>query len=260
MFNLSNKEILITGATGYLGSAMVRALCRQGATVYVNSRCEKKASLLVNEMIAQGFKAKPAVFNVNSEASINDWLAVERLTKLNAVINNAYSGASGTIETSQEHEFRDSFEVTVIAAQRLFTKLLPVFRSTVKSGELVSIVNVCSMYGFVSPDISLYDMKSVANPPFYGASKAALHQWSVYGACEFSSEGIRFNSLSPGPFPNKDVQKNAPDFIAKLSNKVPMKRIGQSQEICGPIVFLVADESSFVNGTNLEVNGGWTSW
>jgi NAD(P)-dependent dehydrogenase (short-subunit alcohol dehydrogenase family) len=117
-----------------------------------------------------------------------------------------------------------------------------------------------SMYGMVSPDQRVYESKRVANPPFYGAAKAALLQWTRYAACEFGPEGIRVNAISPGPFPSTDVQAANPDFVATLANKVPMGRIGHAKEIQGPLSFLISDASSFVNGTNLVVDGGWTCW
>jgi len=260
MFNLDKKNILITGATGYLGREMALALCSRGAKVYVNSRDDKKANDLVNILRAKGHLAEKAVFDITNASSIDLWLEKTELNTLSGVINNAYSGSAGSIETSTEDDFRNSFEITVVAAQRLFIKLLPLFRRTTENEGLVSILNISSMYGFVSPNLNMYKSKKASNPPFYGASKAALHQWSKYGACEFSSEGIRFNTLSPGPFPNLDVQKKSPEFIQELNKKVPMGRVGDAIEIKGPVVFLMSDDSSYVNGTNLEVNGGWTCW
>jgi NAD(P)-dependent dehydrogenase (short-subunit alcohol dehydrogenase family) len=84
--------------------------------------------------------------------------------------------------------------------------------------------------------------------------------WSKYAACEFSKEGIRINSISPGPFPSMEVQRTAPEFVARLQQKVPMGRVGQASEIMGPVLFLASSAASFVNGTNLVVDGGWTAW
>ena len=204
--------------------------------------------------------AEEASFDVTNNESIESWIKKLDIDRFHGLINNAYSGKSGTIETSMEDDFRSSYEITVVSAQKLFNKLLPFFRNATSRKELVSIINVSSMYGFVCPDLKVYEEKNLANPPFYGASKAALHQWSKYGACEFSFEGIRFNTLSPGPFPNKEVQEKSPEFIEQLASKVPMGRVGRLNEIGGPVVFLISDESSFINGANLEVNGGWTCW
>ncbi len=116
------------------------------------------------------------------------------------------------------------------------------------------------MYAMVSPDLGVYDSGNVANPPFYGAAKGALLQWTRYAACEFGKEGIRVNSISPGPFPSDAVQEKDPDFIMRLAKKVPMGRIGLAKEIKGPTLFLASSASSYVNGSNLVVDGGWTCW
>ena len=81
-----------------------------------------------------------------------------------------------------------------------------------------------------------------------------------YLAVQWAGDGIRCNCISPGPFPNKKVQNDHPDFIDRLSKKVPMGRIGSPQEIAGPVLFLLSDASSFVTGHNLVVDGGWTVW
>jgi NAD(P)-dependent dehydrogenase (short-subunit alcohol dehydrogenase family) len=116
------------------------------------------------------------------------------------------------------------------------------------------------MYALVSPDLRVYDTAAGANPPFYGAAKAALLAWTRYAACEFGKENIRVNAISPGPFPSNKVQAENSAFVTRLAARVPMGRIGQSHEIGGPVLFLASSASSFVNGTNLIVDGGWTAW
>ena len=133
-------------------------------------------------------------------------------------------------------------------------------RKAVQQNGEASVINLASMYAMVNPDQRIYVSAAEVNPPFYGAAKAALIQWTRYAACEFGAEGIRVNSISPGPFPSEAVQKNNPAFIEKLASKVPMRRIGLSDEIKGPTLFLASSASSFVNGTNIVVDGGWTCW
>ena len=116
------------------------------------------------------------------------------------------------------------------------------------------------MYGMVSPDLRIYDDPKLSNPALYGASKAALIQWSRQAACEFGPRGIRVNSISPGAFPNSSVLSERGNFVEKLSNKIPLGRVGKSSELCAPVVFLASAGSSYVNGSNLVVDGGWTSW
>ena len=98
------------------------------------------------------------------------------------------------------------------------------------------------------------------NPIDYGASKAAILQLSRYLAMHYGPDGIRFNCITPGPFPSLTVQKNHPAFISELRQKTVLHRIGQNPEIVGPTLFLLTDSASFVTGHNLVVDGGWTIW
>lgn len=259
-FSLDSRQVLITGATGYLGRAMALGLAEMGANVIVNGRNHERVEQFTDELCKMSFNATPAVFDVNDEQAVRGWFELYGDAPLHGLVNNAYAGGAGSVETASEEDYRNSFEVSLVSAHRLLQYALPGLRSAVRECGNASVVNIGSMYGLVSPDQRVYANKKVANPPFYGAAKAALLQWTRYAACEFGSEGIRVNSISPGPFPSIDVQAANPDFIATLAHKVPMGRIGRADEIQGPLSFLISDASTFVNGTNLLVDGGWTCW
>ena len=98
------------------------------------------------------------------------------------------------------------------------------------------------------------------NPVEYGVGKAGIQQLTRYLAVHFGKSGVRCNAISPGPFPNPNIQRDQPAFIERLSKKVPLGRVGQSPEIAGAVAFLVSDASTFVTGQNLAVDGGWTVW
>jgi NAD(P)-dependent dehydrogenase (short-subunit alcohol dehydrogenase family) len=258
-FSLHDKSILLTGATGYLGSAMTYGLAKAGASLIVNGRSVEVVEELVENIRSIGGVAQSAVFNVRDEAPVAEFFKKRKSQPLHGLINNAYSGKSGCIEDADASEFRDSYDIVVIAAQNLVRAALPALRLAASSGG-ASVINICSMYGLVSPDLRVYDSPGTANPPFYGAAKAALIQWTRYAACEFGNENIRFNSISPGPFPSDEVRSKNPELIDRLMEKVPMGRVGLAKEIAGPVVFLASEASSYVNGSNIVVDGGWTCW
>ncbi len=259
-FSLRGKTALVTGATGHLGSVMARALAGAGAHVLVNSRSQARSQELTQSLINAGCSAESAVFDVTDKSAIADFFSAREQQALHILINNAYLGGAGSIELSDAQAYTGSYDVTVVAAHNLVRAALPSLRKAVQADGEASVINLASMYAMVSPDQRVYGSPRGANPPFYGAAKAALLQWTRYAACEFGAEGIRVNSISPGPFPSDAVQKSNPEFIQKLAAKVPMARIGRADEVAGPVLFLASSAASFVNGANLVVDGGWTSW
>ena len=259
-FLLTGKNILITGATGYLGQAMVWALAEAGANVLINSHSYKKCQDLVNELQSFGYLAENAAFDVADEKAVADYFVQRQGLAMHCLINNAYAGDAGTIETATVTEYQQSYDITVVSAHILLRNALDGLRLAVKSAGDASVINVASMYGMVSPDLRVYNKPEASNPPFYGAAKAALVQWTRYAACEFGVEGIRVNSISPGPFPSLKVQEDAPCFMDKLAQKVPLLRIGKAHEIQGVVLLLASSASTFITGTNIPIDGGWTSW
>jgi NAD(P)-dependent dehydrogenase (short-subunit alcohol dehydrogenase family) len=260
IFSLKGKVALITGATGHLGTSMAFIFAEAGAKVVINSRTFERSNALVSKLKAEGHAAESAVFDVTSPAEIAAFAERIRGEPLHVLVNNAYVGGAGSVQCAESEAYVASYDVTMVAAHRLLRAMLPNLRLAVQQCGEASVINLASMYALVSPDQHIYESSSAVNPPFYGAAKAALLQWTRYAACEFGKEGIRVNAISPGPFPSLAVQAADPSFIEKLSAKVPMGRIGTSDEIKGPILFLASSAASFVNGANIVVDGGWTCW
>jgi len=260
IFSLRGKTALVTGATGHLGATMARALSEAGAHVLINSRSSERTGSLTQQLIDSGGSAEPAVFDVTDQSAIAQFFATRLHRPMHILINNAYLGGAGSIELSDAGSYADSYNITVTAAHNLVKAALPCLRQAIRNDGDASIINLASMYAMVSPNRSTYDSSGAMNPPFYGAAKAALLQWTRYAACEFGAEGIRVNAISPGPFPSESVQEKQSEFIRTLASKVPMARIGHSDEISGPLLFLASSASSFVNGANIVVDGGWTCW
>lgn len=123
-----------------------------------------------------------------------------------------------------------------------------------------SIVLFSSMYGMVSPYPEIYRSPMTVNPIDYGVGKAGIIQMTKYFALHYAKKGVRFNCISPGPFPNLSVQDEYPDFIERLEQKVPLGRIEQPKEIAAVVAFLLSDLASFITGHNLVADGGWTCW
>src|SRR5690606_34611291 len=126
---------------------------------------------------SQGYDAVPAPFDLTNNASIIESCRRYR-SEISIIINNAYSGGAGSIETAEAEDYRTAYDVTVIGAQTLFRHLLPSLRAAKARYGDAAVVTVASMYGLVIPDPRIYDNTEERNPPYYGSAKAALVQWT----------------------------------------------------------------------------------
>lgn len=259
LFDLRGRMILLTGSTGHLGQAMARGLADAGATVLLCSRSSKKTADQAKALAREGGTVEAIPFDVTNRKERRIALGdiARRHGRLDGIINNAYAqpGSRGT------EAFLESCNVAVASAWGIVTDALELLtRTAAKNPGGASIVNISSMYGIVSPDLGIYSAITLPNPPFYGAAKAGLLQLTRYLACELGPRKIRVNAISPGPFPEPAVGKADPKFVKRLGSRNPLGRIGQPEELVGPILFLLSDAASFITGANLSVDGGWTAW
>ena len=124
-----------------------------------------------------------------------------------------------------------------------------------------SIVNICSTYGLVSPDQRLYDYRRAKGVPFYkpvsySASKSALVNLTKYLATYWAGQGVRVNTLTlGGVFNGQD-----PEFLAEYCARVPMGRMADEDDYNGAVIFLLSNAASYMTGSNLVIDGGWTAW
>tara|TARA_B110000208_G_C11522156_1_gene341062 strand:- start:281 stop:685 length:405 start_codon:yes stop_codon:yes gene_type:complete len=121
-----------------------------------------------------------------------------------------------------------------------------------KSG---SIINMASMYGVVAPDFTVYDGTNMTMPAGYAAIKGGLVNLTRYIASYFGPQNIRVNTVSPGGiFDNQNIT-----FVQNYEKKVPMRRMGTPDDIAPSVVFLLSDESKYITGQNIIIDGGWTA-
>lgn len=255
-FDVRDRVVLITGATGYLGTVMAHGLAAAGARVLVNSRNAERAEQLVAEISAAGGNAAALVFDINDAPSRREALDKVRRShaRLDVLINNAAATAHGA-------GFLEHYRVAVEAPAELIAESLDLLElAALRNAGGASVITVSSMYGFVSPHPGIYEGNVPPSPLTYGPSKAAQLQLTRHLAAIHGVRRIRFNSLSPGPFPNDAVQAANPEFIDRLAERNPLGRIGRPEELIGPLLFLASDASSYVTGANIAVDGGWTAW
>jgi len=262
-FRLDGRVILITGATGHLGAPIARAIAEAGGTPVLSSRNETRLATLRDEINASGGDAAVMACDVGDPSACRR--VIEQIGKtygvLHGIVNCAYGGRTATLEAALEEDFDLAFRQNLSGPFALIQSSLPLLRlsaAAVQGGA--SIVNIASMYGHVSPDPRIYGTSGKNNPPYYGAAKAGLLQLTRYLACHVGKDNIRVNSISPGAFPPADIKISSPDFHHLLTDRIPLGRIGHALELAGPTLFLLSAASSFVNGADLPVDGGWTAW
>ncbi|MBQ2890691.1 MAG: SDR family oxidoreductase [Clostridia bacterium] len=256
LFDLTGKVAIVTGGAGYLGAENVKALKDFGATVVIagipmTARWEGEEKPVCDLEVDCDISSTESIANCFKTV-------YEKFGRIDVLVNCATFGA-GYGEASQL-EFMDdeTWEKGIDGA------LNSVFRCTREVVKYMketggSIINYCSMYGVVSPDLRIYGDNPQKQPPNYGAGKAGVAQLTRYSAGALAQYGIRVNCVTPGPFPNP-ANQNDMEFNAKLAGKTMLERFGQSYEMSGAVLLLASDASSFMTGSNITVDGGWTAW
>jgi NAD(P)-dependent dehydrogenase (short-subunit alcohol dehydrogenase family) len=263
LFRLDGRVAFLSGAGGWLGRSMAKALASAGAHVILNGRKKEQLEALAVDITRVGSSASVACFDVTDEAAVQTH--IDQIARdyghLHVLVNNASSGRPATLASVTSADFEQTYRVNVVAAFNILQRSLPLLKKAAQACEGgASVINIASMYGSVSPNPSIYGNSGMDNPPSYGAAKAGMIQLTRYAACHLAPHRVRVNCISPGPFPSPHAMEHDADFQRRLSEKVPMSRIGKPSELAGPLLFLASDAASYVTGVNLAVDGGWTAW
>ncbi len=253
-FNFSGSSVWIIGGAGYLGQACTDLFEKNHARVLCADLPGKAAAWIAQS----GSKAIPLDLDASAVAALPRW--VEDQVQVHGVpkglVVMTYASTAKRFDdltaTDFDHANHGNLTATFVLAREVANRM-----AATGGG---SIVLFSSMYGSVSPDPGIYLDPMTPNPIEYGVGKAGIQQMARYFAVHFGKAGVRCNAISPGPFPNPTIQAEKPEFVDRLSAKVPLGRVGQASEIAGAVEFLISDRSSFITGINLPVDGGWTAW
>jgi NAD(P)-dependent dehydrogenase (short-subunit alcohol dehydrogenase family) len=254
--SLEGKKIWITGGAGHLGRPITTALDQAGAHTICIDLDARAETLVTSARLAN---TRAVSFDVNDSGALAGHLA--QLTREHGtpdgVVHLAYASSSGKhLAELSPAEFQRTLD---LALPSTFV-LCRTVAEEMKSRGSGSVVLFSSMYGVVAPDPRNYPAPMAPNPIDYGASKAAMLQMARYFAVHYGPSGIRFNCVVPGPFSSPAVQAREPEHVGRVAAKTALGRIGRSDEIVGPTLFLLTDSASFVTGHSLMVDGGWTAW
>lgn len=256
LFRLDGRTAFVSGARGHLGAAMAAALAGAGAHVIANGRDGALLNDFVQSLRERGFSAEPAAFDAHDVAAIRSFFGSRG--RLDILVNNIGFMEMKPFTALQAQDFTATYAASVGTAFESVRAALPALKAAVAAAGDASVINISSMYGQVAPDRRLYDSPVEQSPFQYGPAKAGLEQLTRHLAAELGPEKIRVNALVPGPFPK--AGKMPPGLEQRLAGRTMLGRIGQPEEIGGPLVFLAAPASRFMTGASLNVDGGWTAW
>ena len=257
-FDISGKRILLVGATGVLGSVYAQALADADAKIMIADRPGSDVLVLASQLGVHGVE-----IDVGSELSVQSGVAevVSTLGGLDAAVNNAAVTSEGLADMGDP--FAD-FEDYPLSAwnKTIDVNLTGTFLVAREAGKAMrqsgggSLINVSSIYGVVGPDHRIYEGQSFRSFPGYSASKAGVLGLTQWLATWWAKKGIRVNSITPGGvYNNHDLS-----FEQAYSNRTPMGRMAQREELIGILVYLLSDASSYCTGQNYVVDGGFTAW
>ena len=257
LFDLTGRVAVVTGAAGWLGAAMSRALAEAGARVVVTSRNADRAQALADSL--PGGSHIGLAFSQDETDSIPPLVAeiVAQTGRIDILVNNAYGGTGPDIDSATAEDFDRAYHTGVTAYFLLAREVVFHLRHRQAEG---SIINIGSMYGVVASYPDAYSDLDVNSPPNYHGLKGGIVHLTRHLAAYWASDGVRVNCISPGPFPTQKIKDAMPDFIERLNQRVPMARMGLPEELKGLTVLLASDAGSYMTGQNILVDGGWTAW
>ena len=256
LFDLTGRNALITGASGYLGNSMAHALAEAGARVIVSSRQKKKA-----ESVSLQLKGREEGNHLGIELDQMDEISlnsgfdelINRVGALEILVNNGHSPLAEDWTEVTGNKFQQ--QLGNASAYFLLARRLRDW--CVEHDRPASIIMLGSMYGVVGSYPDAYEGVCPASPIAYHALKGGIVNMTRHLAVYWAKDGIRVNCLSPGPFPSPNASRN---LVDRLCRKSPMGRMGIPEELKGAMVFLASDASSYMTGQNLIIDGGWTAW
>jgi len=245
MTRLSGKVIIITGGNGLIGKSLLDKLKSENA-ICINADLHNETLDDLSNVICD-------VTNVKSiDNTIK--LVLEKYGKIDGLVNNAYPRTEDWGEIFEKitiDSWRSNIDMQMNSVFVFCQKVLPLM-ATKKYG---SVVNIGSIYGSVGPDFNVYNNTELTMPAAYSAIKGGVINFTRYLSSYYGKSNVRVNCVSPGGiFNNQPIE-----FVKNYENRVPMKRMGTPDDISPAVSFLLSDESTYITGQNLIIDGGWTS-
>jgi len=273
-FNLSNRVAMVTGGPGLLGKEFCRTLAEAGASVVVADINADSVNGVTKALIENGYHAQGVATDVTQPESVQALVeeTLETFGRLDILVNSAAldpkfdpdalaeMAKRGTVSGAFEDYPLESWKAALdVNLTGMFLCCQAAVKPMLAQGKKGSIINICSTYGLVAPDQRIYQRKgnqTSFKPVYYSVTKAGVLGLTRYLAAYYAGTDIRVNALTPG-----GVYNNHDDvFLKAYSARTIMGRMAKKDEMNGALLFLASDASSYMTGSNLVVDGGWTAW
>lgn len=253
LLDLTGRTAVVTGASSGLGAVFAHALAGAGANVVVAARRADRLSEVADGIRNAGGSALAHECDVTDPAQVDALVdaARERFGRVDVMVNNA--GTAGDAGPTPERLPHELFEQTVrVNLLGVWYGCQAAARVMLADGRGGSIINLSSALGVGAQQ---------DYPPAYQATKAAVINLTRTLAASWADRGVRVNVIAPGWFPSEMTAPffAAPPFLDWILSQQPSGRVGDPQELVGPLLFLASDAASYVNGHTLVVDGGMTA-
>ena len=266
-FDLSGKVEVVTGGAGILGQHFCTGLAESGASVVVVDVQKDKAQELAKTLkVRCKVEVIGIACDVSDQKSVQKMVAqvVDKFGEINILHNNA-AGKSENLNAFfapfEEYSLEQWREIMAVNLDGMFLIAQAVGKQMVMQKTGGSIIQTGSIYGVMAPNQDIYQGSSylgreINTPAVYTASKAAVIGLTKHLATYWADQGIRVNTLSPG---GTESGQND-EFKRRYSERIPMRRMAQAEEMVGALLYLASDASSYVTGQNIVVDGGLNTW
>jgi NAD(P)-dependent dehydrogenase (short-subunit alcohol dehydrogenase family) len=242
---LKDKIILVTGGSGLIGKELVDDINKKGGRA-INADIGVETNL----------QAGTIQMDITSDDSIKKGvdLVVATFGRLDGLVNNAYPRTKDWGNKFEDIK-PDSWRKNVDIQMNSYFVISQFVLKQMKIQGHGAIVNIASIYGVVGNDFTVYEGTDLTSAAAYSAIKGGLINFSRYLASYYGKDNIRINCVSPGGiFDNQN-----PTFVKNYVHKVPLRRMGNPDDIAPAVSFLLSDETKYITGQNLIVDGGWTA-
>jgi NAD(P)-dependent dehydrogenase (short-subunit alcohol dehydrogenase family) len=266
-FNLKDHTAIVTGGAGLLGKEFCRTLAQAGSLVVVADLNESAAQQVADSLNREGLRACAVGVNVTDPDSVRAMVssALDATGRLDVLVNSA--AMDPKFDDSQQGQHGNTFEDFPVDAwrQALDVNLTGLFlccqaaARPMLAQDYGSMINICSTYGLVGPDQRIYERPGQPpryKPVYYSVTKSGVLGLTRYLATYFAGKNVRCNALTPGGIYNNHDEL----FNSNYSARTVLGRMAHGDEMNGALLFLASDASSYMTGSNLVVDGGWTAW